>query len=71
MAAWQPDPLLVELFESVHDALARALEAIERSPSRETTGPDSTSRLERVCRLNATLASLKGALERREGRVIH
>jgi hypothetical protein len=69
--AWQPDPLLVEFFESVHRALARALEAVERSPSLEAAAPDLLGRLERIARLNAMLASLKGALERCEGRMVH
>ena len=69
--AWQPDLLLLELFESVHRALARALEEVERWPSGKETTPDFSRRLERIARLNTTLASLKGALERCERGVIH
>ena len=69
--AWQPDLLLIELFESVHRALARALEDVERSPSGEERTPDFLRRMERIARLNTTLASLKAALERRERGAIH
>ena len=71
--AWQPDPLLLELFETVEKELANALEVAQR---RRDTGTDLPAELIRdqtnkVASLRVAIAALEGALERRQSRLVH
>jgi hypothetical protein len=70
--AREPDPLLLELFESVQKELVTALEALER---RRNAGHDmpaeTTEEASRVGSLKAALASLEGALEIVQSRMVH
>ena len=70
---WQPDPLLLELFDSVQRELADALEGLQRR--RECPSDQPTARLsaqtQKVAKLSGALEALEGALERRNNRMVH
>lgn len=72
--AWQPDPLLLELFASVHRDLASALEAQQRltdAASDVETVQLTAAQTRKIDRLKAVMAALRGALERRNSVVVH
>ena len=71
--AWQPDPLLLELFESVHRDLSTALETRQRLAD-DTADEDVTivtAQSEKIVRLKAAIAALEAALECRHARLVH
>jgi hypothetical protein len=70
---WQPDPLLLDLFESVQKELADALEVLQRrreSPNDQPTAQMS-AQTDKVARLSGAIEALEGALERRNSRMVH
>lgn len=72
--AWQPDPLLLELFESVHKDLSSALEARQRLT--DTTSDVEKVQLtdaqtQKIDTLRTVIAALRGALELRHSIVVH
>jgi hypothetical protein len=69
----QPDPLLLELFESVHDDLAKALEMRQRlfETSGDAQLAEVAEQTERIAKLQVAMAALEGALERRETGIVH
>jgi hypothetical protein len=70
---WQPDPLLLELFESVYKDLSRALEAHQRMSDMKADQPVSfvSARIERIASLRQAMAALEAALECRHNRIVH
>ena len=71
--AWQPDPLLLELFEAVHKDLSAAMEARQRLTddlADEAAGLVSEFTM-RIATLRATITGLKAALERRNTQLVH
>ena len=71
--AFQPDPLLLELFEAVHKDLATALEARQRL-SDHTPNKDIeivAALAQKIAGLKGAIAALEAALECRHARVVH
>jgi hypothetical protein len=73
VTAWQPDPLLLELFESVQEEFAKALETRQRLSDLpvEQQMSDLTEQTERIAKLRVAMATLEGAIERHETGVVH
>lgn len=71
--AREPDPLLLELFESVQKELATALEALDRSRNAGSEVAQALIADEtiRVGNLTSALAALEGALEIAQSRMVH
>jgi hypothetical protein len=71
--ALQLNPLLLELFESVYQDLARALETRQRLS--DVCGDhelaNAAGQLERIAKLEVAMAALEGALDRRENGILH
>jgi hypothetical protein len=70
---WQPDPLLLELFEAVHRDLSAAMEARQRMTddvADEEAGMVGVLAL-RITRLRATIAGLRTALACQDTRLVH
>ena len=69
----QPDPLLLELFESVHKDLSSALETRQRLSKDSISEDDNILVLqtERIAQLKAVIAELEAALERPYSRLVH
>jgi hypothetical protein len=70
---FRPDPLLLELFDSLHKDLATALERRQRLSDVDPGGsavrlPEQT---DTIARLRVAVAALEGAIERRDSRIIH
>lgn len=70
---WQPDPLLVEVFESVQLELARALEALERHRASDIHMPAAAvaEAAKKIGNLTNALAALEGALDIAQSRLVH
>jgi len=69
--AWQPDPLLLELFEAVQRELATALDTRERQHEAQTDESAAAAHATKIGSLRSTLAALEGALERVQSRIVH
>jgi hypothetical protein len=70
----QPDPPLLEVFDAVHEELARALEARERLDDAISDIVESASRAairRKIAGLKIILAELQVAIERRHSHVVH
>ena len=69
---WQLDPLLLELFESVHNDLAKALEMRQRlSEDHHDNGLAKAEQAKKIAKLTMAVAALEGALDRRGNGIIH
>lgn len=71
--AWQPDLLLLEMFETVQRDLAAALETLQRRQEIASDCPDAllVEHMQRITALRSVMAALEGALEQPESRIIH
>lgn len=69
----QADPLLLELFESLDNELAMALEARHRQLDGTVAAPGDATihQLQRIASLRRAIAALEGALDRHESAIIH
>jgi hypothetical protein len=70
----QPDPLLLEVFDALHEQLARALEARERLDDASSDSVESGTRAavrRKIAGLKIILAELQVAIERRYSHVVH
>jgi hypothetical protein len=71
--AFQPDPLLLELFEAVHQDLATALEARQRLS--DDLAEDQVDTVEaltrRIARLRVAAAAIEAAFECRPSSMVH
>ena len=71
---WHPDPLLLELFDSVEKELASALEEAQRLTAR-TADPENTrliaTQIQKIARLRIALGALEQALDGHNSIVVH
>ncbi len=70
----QPDPLLLEMFDSLQKELAGALEESERLADTAPDTGENVSRaivLRKIDGLRIVLTELQVALERRHSRLVH
>ena len=68
---WQLDPLLLELFESAHENLAKALEMRQRLSDGDDDLIAKAEQTEKIAKLEVAMAALEGALDRRENGIVH
>jgi hypothetical protein len=71
--AWQPDPFLVSLLDSVEQDFASALEKRHRRGDgcHEDESPALRTESERIAMLQSAIDALQAALERRETAIVH
>jgi len=72
--AWQPDPLLLDVFDALHKELSNALEASERMTDTPSNGGETIKRataLTKIAALKIVLAEMQAAMERRPSAVFH
>lgn len=69
---WHPDALLLQLFESIQQDLAAALERRQRiADARNETTPAFSEQADTIARLAAVVEAIEGALERRDNQIVH
>ena len=70
---WQPDALLLDLFESVQKELAEALEVLQRRRDGPNNLPEAqmSAQTDKIAKLNGAIEALESALERRGSRMVH
>lgn len=69
---WHPDALLLQLFESIQQDLAAALERRQRiADARNETTPALSEQADTIARLAAVVEAIEGALERRDNQIVH
>ena len=70
---WQPDRLLLEMFESLQKEFASALEVLQRrqESGTDTSDPQLRDSIGKIAKLRNAMEALEVALERPESRIVH
>jgi hypothetical protein len=73
--AWQLDPLLLDLFESMHRDLSAALEVRQRLTDDISAGDEDLGMMgrltRRISKLKGAIAEVHAAIERRPTSLVH